>query len=150
MLVIPEIKYCKEEDLEDILKLAKKSVEKVLPEEEFEEEKIVDLFNLALNNEDYAGICLYINGKLSGYILGYIAEQYFHSKKIAYCMSIYIEEEYRRYGLEMLRSFEAWGKYRGAETLSISTFSGLSPDKLSTVYRRLGYEEKEVVYWKEI
>lgn len=150
MQLIPDIRYCKEEDLEDIIRLAKKSVEKVLPEEEFEEGKIVDLFNLALKNEEYTCICLYINGKLFGYILGYITEHYFHSKKIAYCMSIYIDEEYRTYGLEMLRSFQAWGKYRGAETLSISTFNGLSPDRLSTVYRRLGYKEKEVVYWKDI
>lgn len=145
-----DIRYCKEEDLDEIILLAKESVLKVLPDAEYEEDKIVNLFNLALKNEEYTGICLVIDGKVQGYILGYISEHYFHSKKIAYCMSIFVREEYRAYGLEMLKSFEAWGKYRGAKTLSISTFSGLSPDKLSNVYRRLGYKEKEIVYWKEI
>lgn len=150
MQLTPVIRYCIPEDLNSIIQLAKYSVNRVLPEEEYEEEKIVDLFNLALKNEDYAGICLLIDDVVCGYILGCITEQYFHSKKIAYCMSIFVKEDVRGYSLEMIRSFEAWGKYKGAETLSISSFAGLSPEKIKTVFKRLGYTEKEIVYWKEV
>lgn len=144
------IRYIKEEDYSDILRLSKICISKVLPDEVFEEEKIEGLFNLALLNEDFTGITLVISGKVRGYILGYITSHYFHSKKMAYCMSIYVEEEYRKYGLEMIRSFEAWGKYRGAKTLSISTFTNLSPRGLGLIYKKLGYTEKEVIHWKEV
>lgn len=144
------IRYLKEEDYPDILRLSKICISKVLPEEVFEEEKIEGLFKLALLNEDFTGIVLVISGKVRGYILGYITSHYFHSKKMAYCMSIYVEEEYRKYGLEMIKSFEAWGKYKGAKTLSISTFTNLSPKSLGLIYKKLGYTEKEVIHWKEV
>lgn len=150
MRVIPDIRYCQPEDFEDILELARHSVSKVLPKEDYEEGKIETLFRLALKNEEYTCISLLISDKVVGYVFGFITEHYFHSKKIAYCMSIYVDEEYRQYGLEMLRAFEAWGKYKGAKTLSISTFTGLSPKSLGTVYKKLKYAEKEIAYWKEV
>lgn len=144
------IRYCKEEDYEDFIRLTKESVKKVLPDEEYEEEKLKDIFEQSFLNEEFTVICLEVNGAVKGYIIGYITEHYFHTKKIAYCMSIFVEEGYRQYGLEMLRAFEAWGKYKGAKTLSISTFNNLSPEKLGTVYKRLGFKEKEISYWKEV
>jgi GNAT superfamily N-acetyltransferase len=150
MQVIPDIRYCKEEDYKQLLPLIKESVRLALPNEEFEEDKIKELFERALLNEDYTGIVLIIDNRICGYILGLLTDQYFHSKKIAYCLSIYVLEEYRRYGLEMMRSFEAWSKYRGAKTLSISAFKGLSPEKLGKVLNRLGYTEQEIAYWKEV
>lgn len=150
MRVIPVIRYCQEEDYEELLTLIKESVSKALPNEEFEEDKIRDLFENALINDQYTGIVLLIDGKVCGYVLGLFTDQYFHSKKIAYCLSIYVAEEYRQYGLEMMRSFEAWGKYKGAKTLSISAFKGLSPEKLSKVLNRMGYTEQEIAYWKEV
>ena len=150
MQVIPVIRYCREEDYNKVLPLIKEVVSKALPDEGFEEDKIRNLFDNALTDEDYTGIILLINNEICGYILGYVTEHYFHSKKIAYCMSIYVKEEHRKYGLEMLRSFEAWGKYRGADTLSISYFKGLSPESLKKVLTKMKYEEQEIAYWKEV
>lgn len=145
-----QIRYIRQEDYKDILRLAKVCVCKVLPDEQFEEDKIQDLFSLALQNEDFTGISLVIDQKVRGYILGYLSSHYFHSKKIAYCMSIFVEEDHRKYGLEMLKSFEAWGRYKGAKTVSISTFTNLSPKGLDRVYQKLGYTSKELIHWKDI
>lgn len=145
-----QIRYIRQEDYQDILRLAKVCVCKVLPDEQFEEDKIQDLFSLALQNEDFTGISLVIDQKVRGYILGYLSSHYFHSKKIAYCMSIFVEEDHRKYGLEMLKSFEAWGRYKGAKTVSISTFTNLSPKGLDRVYQKLGYTSKELIHWKDI
>ena len=150
MQVIPVIRYCREEDYNKVLPLIKEVVSKALPDEEFEEDRIRNLFDNALTDEDYTGIILLIDNEICGYILGYVTEHYFHSKKIAYCMSIYVKEEHRKYGIEMLRSFEAWGKYRGADTLSISYFKGLSPESLKKVLTKMKYEEQEIAYWKEV
>ena len=141
------IRYIKEEDYPDILRLSRVPAS-IVPE--FEEDKIELLFYSALENKNSTGIILTVDGVGRGYIFGFITPHYYHSDLIAYCMSIFVEEEYRKYGLEMIKSFEAWGKYKGAKRLSMSTFKGLSPDNLGKVYRKLGYSEKEVIYWKEV
>jgi hypothetical protein len=145
------IRYVQDSDYSDLIPLIKKKVKAVLPEEEFNEEKIKELFEKALNNENVTGIVLSVNNKIEGYILGIITEHYFHTKKIAFCMAIYVSEEYRKYGIEMIKSFEAWGKYKKADTLSISSFISLSPDNLEKVYTNLfKYNKKEQIFWKEI
>lgn len=144
------IRYIKEEDYNDLIELIKIPVKAVLPKEEFELDKINALIKLALSNEEFTGIVLVIKGRVKGFILGYITEHYFHSKKIAYCMAIFVDETCRKYGYEMVKAFEAWGKYRQAQTLSISTFTNLSPKSLGKLYKRLGYSEKEVVHWKDV
>jgi len=144
------IRYIKEEDYEDIVRLSRVPVKAAVPDKEFEEDRIEALFREALRNDKATGIVLVICGKVRGYIFGYLTPHYFHYSMMAYCMSIYVEEEYRKYGLEMLKAFEAWGKYKKADILSVSTFTNLSPNNLGKLYKRLGYSEKEVIYWKDL
>lgn len=143
-----KIRYFKEEDLEDILRLSKTPV--LASAKSFQQDRIELLFREALKNDKATGISLVISGKIRGYVFGYLTQHFYHDTMIAYCMSIYVEKEYRKYGLDMLKAFEAWGKYRGAQILSVSTFTNLSPKNLGKLYQRLGYSEKEVVYWKEV
>lgn len=144
------IRYFREEDYQDILRLSRIPVQAAVPDKEFEEERIRALFEEALKNDKATGISLVIDGKVRGYVFGYLTPHYFHSEMMAYCMSIYVEDEYRKYGKDMLKAFEAWGKYMKADVLSVSTFTNLSPKNLSKLYNRLGYTEKEVIYWKDI
>lgn len=144
------IRYFKVEDYEDIVRLSRVSVKATVPDREFEEDRIEALFKEALKNDKATGISLVINGKVRGYVFGYLTPYYFHSSVMAYCMSIYVEDEYRKYGKDMLKAFEAWGKYKKADVLSISTFTNLSPENLGKLYNRLGYTQKEVVYWKDM
>ena len=144
------IRYIRLEDYPEVLELAKYPVKVVLPDKSFEEEKIEALFQTALNNELFAGIVLVIDAEIKGFILGHVTEHYFHSTKLAYCMAIFVKEDSRKYGLEMLKAFESWGKYMKADTLCISTFHNLSPRYLNKLYKKLGYTEKEIVHWKEI
>lgn len=145
-----EIRYVEEEDYPEILELTKILVKVVLPDELFEEDKVRNTFNSALLNDKFTGIVLKVAGEVKGFIFGFITEQYFHSKVIAYCMAIYVTEDSRKYGLEMLKSFESWGRYKGAKTLCISSFTNLSPENIGTLYKRLGYKAKEIIHWKEI
>ena len=144
------IRYIRLEDYPEVLELAKYPVKVVLPDKSFEEEKIEALFQTALNNELFAGIVLVSDAEIKGFILGHVTEHYFHSTKLAYCMAIFVKEDSRKYGLEMLKAFESWGKYMKADTLCISTFHNLSPRYLNKLYKKLGYTEKEIVHWKEI
>ena len=144
------IRYLKAEDYEDIVRLSRIAVKATVTDREFEEDRIEALLKEALKNDKATGISLLINGKVRGYVFGYLTPYYFHSSVMAYCMSIYVEDEYRKYGKDMLKAFEAWGKYKKADVLSISTFTNLSPENLGKLYNRLGYTQKEVVYWKDI
>lgn len=144
------IRYIQERDIPEVLELTKIPVKIVLPTEVFEEDKIKALIKLALSNEEFTGIVLTVENKVRGFILGYITEHYFHSRRIAYCMAIFVDPDHRKYGYEMVKAFEAWGKYRQAQTLSISTFTNLSPKSLGRLYEKIGYSKKEVIYWKEV
>lgn len=144
------IRYFKEEDYQDILRLSRTPVKAAVPNKEFEEDRIEALFQEALKNDKATGISLVVDGKVRGYVFGYLTPHYFHSQMMAYCMSIYVEDEYRKYGKDMLKAFEAWGKYMKADVLSVSTFTNLSPKNLDKLYNRLGYTEKEVIYWKDL
>jgi hypothetical protein len=144
------IRYFKEEDYEDIVRLSRIPVKAAVPDKEFEEDRIGILFREALKNENTTGISLVINGKIQGYVFGCLTPHYFHSSVVAYCLSIFVKEEYRKYGKEMLKAFEAWGRYKKADVLSVSTFTNLSPKNLGKLYKNLGYSEKEVIYWKDI
>lgn len=142
------IRYIKEEDYPDIQRLSR--IPLLSAASTIDEDKLESLFYAALQNTNSTGIILTVDGVGRGYIFGHLTPHYYHPDLIAYCMSIYVEDEYRKFGLEMIRSFEAWGKYKGAKILSLSTFKGLSPDNLGKVYAKFGYVEKEVIYWKEI
>jgi len=144
------IRYIKEEDYPKILELTKVLVKIILPDETFEEDKIRKTFDSALLNDKFTGIVLTVDNEIKGFIFGFVTEQYFHSMLIAYCTAIYVTEDSRKYGLEMIKSFDAWGRYKKAKTLCISSFTNLSPKNISTLYKRLGYAEKEIIYWKEI
>lgn len=142
------IRYIREEDYPDIQRLSR--VPLLSAADSINEETLKSLFYAALQNTNSTGIILTVDGVGRGYIFGHLTSHYYHPNLVAYCMSIYVEDEYRKFGLEMIRSFEAWGKYKGAKILSLSTFKGLSPDNLGKVYAKFGYVEKEVIYWKEI
>ena len=144
------IRYIKEEDYPKILELTKVLVKIILPDETFEEDKIRKTIDSALLNDKFTGIVLTVDNEIKGFIFGFVTEQYFHSMLIAYCTAIYVTEDSRKYGLEMIKSFDAWGRYKKAKTLCISSFTNLSPKNISTLYKRLGYAEKEIIYWKEI
>lgn len=145
-----EVRYLREEDILSILELAKEPVKAVFPGKVYEEDKIQKLCDAALLNDNITGIVLVIAGSVKGFILGIITEHYFHSSKMAYCMAIFVKEEARKYGIEMLKAFESWGKYKKAETLHIGTYTNLSPEHLGRLYQRLGYQAQEVIYKKEV
>lgn len=144
------IRYIRETDYPDILRLSQTPILSATGQQTVEEDRVQALFLAALENRNSTGIILVIDGVGRGYVFGHLTPHYYHSELMAYCMSVYVEPEYRRYGLDMIKAFEAWGKYKGAKILSLSTFKGLSPKGLDRLYQKLGYQEKEVIYWKEV
>lgn len=145
------IRYVKEKDYPYVVEASKRVIETVLPGKPFNENKIKDLFTLSQLNQTHAGIILADpEDNPKGFILAGIDEFYFHDTKVAICLSIWVEPECRGHGLDMIRAFEKWAKYKKAERVILSAFTNLSPKNFSKVLTRYKYKPQELVYWKGI
>lgn len=146
-----KIRYVKETDFPVILQMVTKVIAKVFPEDKVSVDKVRDLFDKGLENEAFTCIVLVDpEDTPKGYILACISDLYFHSRKTATCLSIWIDEEHRNHSLDMLRAFSSWGKYKGAELLVISEFNNLSPKGTGKVFQVFGFNLVEKQYWKDL
>lgn len=145
------IRYLKPKDYSYIVEISRKLVDTVLSGKPFNESKIRQMFDNALENEKFAGIVLVNSDDIAkGFILGSIDEPYFHDMKIAVCLTIWVDPEARAHSLDMIRAFEAWAKYKNAEKVVLSAFTGLSPSNFNKVLSRFNYKPQETVHWKDI
>lgn len=62
---------------------------------------------------------------------------------------LYAKDSSSYKGLKLLRLCEEWARYKGAKSFRVSK-TNLSPDKIESLFKRLGLYEKEVVYYKEL
>lgn len=146
-----KIRYVKETDFPVILQMVKKVISKIYPEDEVSVEKIRDLFDKSLEQEAFTCIVLVDpEDTPKGYILSCISEVYFHTRKVATCLSIWVDEEHRAHSLDMLKAFRTWGKYKNADSLVISEFHNLSPKGTEKVFKILGFTLKEKQFWKDL
>lgn len=145
------IRYVQEKDYPYILQASEKIVEIVLPGTEFDEEKIKNIFSVALLNQTHAGIILADSeDKPRGFILVAVDELYFHPTLVAVCLSIWVEPECRGHSLDMLRALETWARYKKAEKVVLSSFINLSPKAFNKVLSRFNYKPQELVHWKDL
>jgi len=145
------IRYVKDRDYPYIVAASKKLVETVIPGKPFQEDKIKDIFDVALANDTYSGIILVDpEDNPRGFILAVIDELYFHHTKVAVCLTIWIDPDCRNHSLDMLKALESWAEYKKAEMITLSSFSNLSPKSFDKVLSRLKYTPQEVVHWKEV
>jgi len=56
----------------------------------------------------------------------------------------------RGQGLELYRAFEEWARRVGCQQIRMVHLMDSMPERLSVVYKRLGFEAAEVVYVKEL
>lgn len=61
-----------------------------------------------------------------------------------------VMESHRGGGLHLYRAFEAWARAKGCQQIRLCHMLDSMPEKLSHVYRRLGFEPAEVHYVKSL
>lgn len=146
-----KIRYVKETDFPVILQMVGKVVSKVYPDEQVSKTKIQELFDKALENEIFTGIVLVDpEDTPRGYIFACVTELYFHPRKVATCLSIWVDEECRGHSLDMLRAFDSWAKYKMVDSVVISSFAKLTPEGSEKILSWFGFELKEKQYWKDL
>ena len=143
------IRYIKPKDRVELLLKVKKVIRKYT--ERVDDYQLNQLVDKGLENKDFAVIML-VNAEdvPKGYVFCTVSELYFTPIKVACCLSIWVDEDCRKYSLDMIKAFESWAKYKQADKTMFSTFAGVSPEGLGKVFTRQGYEIQEVQYWKDV
>lgn len=62
----------------------------------------------------------------------------------------FVDPDRRGGGLRLYRAFERWARAKGCRELRMAYLMDSMPEKLDTLYRRLGFEPVEVQYVKEL
>lgn len=144
-----KIRYLQEKDIPAVFEMSKKVVAKFT--KDVDEDKVLASIYNGLENKDFSLIVLVDpEDTVKGYVFCSISEIYFATTKIACCLSIWVEEDSRKHSKDMMKAFESWAKYKQADQLMFSTFEGVSPKGLGSVYKRFGCSIQEVQYWKDL
>ena len=62
----------------------------------------------------------------------------------------YVKPEHRGGGIRLLKAFEKWAREQGADRIIMTHLADSMPEGLKKLYIRLGYEELETNYIKEV
>lgn len=137
-------------DYHSIIRLSKIVIKEAYPKEQFNEDKIKEVFFKALNHEDFMGIVLEVRGVVRGFVFLTFSEIFYVKKTFCLCLAIYVEKPFRRYGHSFFTAIDLVAKSKGVRGISIHTMEGLSPKSMGKLLYRLGFKEREIGYWKEV
>lgn len=91
-------------------------------------------------------------GEVYGVIAGVICPDPLYSRKVAQEVFWFVDPAMRHHGIgaSLIRLFEAWAKYKGADTLRLSHLVDLRAEENAALYKGLGFSPAEVVYEKGV
>jgi len=92
-----------------------------------------------------------IDKEIVGMIAGMAIPFYFNQAHLnAQELFWWVTPEHRHssIGIKLLKTFEEWAISKGAKTIQMGTVARINPEKLASVYRKLGYIESETYYTK--
>lgn len=146
-----KIRYGKPSDLDAIIGKVQRVISFLFPSELVDVHKIKKLFDKALENEEFSLIVLVDpEDKVRGYIFASIDTLYFNHRRIATCLSIWVDEDCRGHSLDMIRAFNSWARFKLADSAVISSFDNLTPKGTDKIMSWFGFSLKEKQYWKDL
>lgn len=134
------IRRAEKADAEEIFALAREFGLTFRPER--------DAFDLALpqllRNDDALLLAAVVNGRVHGYLLGFVHMTLFANGPVAWVEEAMIQTGSRRQGMgrALLESFEGWARTRQAGYVAMAT------RRAPEFYHALGYEESATFYRK--
>jgi GNAT superfamily N-acetyltransferase len=87
---------------------------------------------------------------VQGAIGGLLYPDPYSGEMIATEMFWFVRSAHRGEGMKLYREFERWAIAQGAQRIRMVHLADSMPDRLSVLYRRLGYRLAETVWEKEI
>jgi len=112
--------------------------------------KLLENFELAIENPDFCLFLLEDGGDLVGMLVGGIASPLFSKDRVATELAWFVEPEHRdgRAAYKLLASYEKWAKDSGCSFVTMVDIDTL--ESLEPLYTRKGYTLTEKTYVKEI
>ena len=108
--------------------------------------KIWETAQAVISNLNSVVLVLEVEGRIEGFIFGFITEPFFSEEPVLQEMAFYARSN--KGGLQLFTAFEREATIRGIKRIAV----GYKPDfyDLSKLYKRSGYKLMEVSFIKEI
>jgi GNAT superfamily N-acetyltransferase len=90
------------------------------------------------------------DGEIRGAIGGVAYPDIYSGELTATEFFWFVSEAHRGGGIRLYRAFERWAKAKGCARIRMVHLMDSMPEKLQTVYERLGFEAAEVHYSKDL
>ena len=138
MSMVPRIRKASIDDTSRLLPL----VQDFVTSFELEPEAYRTSFQRLLQNESAIVLVAESEGRLVGYILGFVHDTFYANGPVGWVEEIMVHSEHRRTGLggHLMESFECWCKTKGA------VLSALATRRASKFYEVIGYAESATYY----
>lgn len=137
------------------LAFLKESPYKDLPKDESKVDNIIFSFLLdGYNKEKVCILCYSSEDEPIGIIAGYTNEAIFTSEKVASEVMWWVDPRFRgrsKAGIELLQAFEHWAGMVGSSFIQMQSLASLDDSgAIDKIYKRMGYEPKEISYLKRV
>jgi GNAT superfamily N-acetyltransferase len=118
----------------------------------YSEQKVLDLTNVFLTNEDWFCVVAEHNDRLVGFMAVTIIPTFFGFDNFVEDVSFFVEPVSRgtSAAIRLVRAVEVWALSRGAETIRCGVTTGVREDGAHSFFIKLGYENTGQLYTKLI
>lgn len=145
-----KIREASEEDIFDILILAREFSRESPVTHKWDKEKTEHFILAALENTNTTIFVLEEDNEIVGAIVGLLNEMYMSQTLVATEMAWFVSKEYRgkKGSLMLMTTFENWAKENGANYTCMGDIHGITT--LEKLYIKKGYSKCETTYMKEV
>lgn len=142
------IREATEEDIFDILVLAREFSKEAPETHKWNKEKTNNFLHNVIQNNNAVIFVLVKDDEVVGAIVGVVTEMFMANKIVATELAWFVSKEARGTSgsIKLIKKYEAWAKSKGADYVVLGDIKGISD--LGNLYGRLGYDAAETTYMK--
>lgn len=145
-----KIREATEEDVFDILVLAREFSKESPVTHKWDKEKTEHFIISAINNNNTIIFILEDKDEIVGAIVGIINEMYMSQTVVATEMAWFVSKDYRgrKGSIMLMKTFEKWAETNGANYICMGAIEGIT--ELDKLYTKSGYFKSETLYMRNI
>ena len=145
-----KIREATEEDVFDILVLAREFSKESPITHKWNKEKTEHFIISAINNNNTIIFILEDKDEIVGAIVGIINEMYMSQTVVATEMAWFVSKDYRgrKGSIMLMKTFEKWAETNGANYICMGAIEGIT--ELDKLYTKSGYFKSETLYMRNV
>jgi len=147
---LTKIREATEEDVFDILVLAREFSKESPITHKWNKEKTEHFIISAINNNNTIIFILEDKDEIVGAIVGIINEMYMSQTVVATEMAWFVSKDYRgrKGSIMLMKTFEKWAETNGANYICMGAIEGIT--ELDKLYTKSGYFKSETLYMRNV